>query len=213
MRDAGCERINFGFESGSQRVLDRMKKGTTVSDAKRVAKDMHELGITMGGYVLMGYPGEEWEDLEKTIQLVREIQPVDYSTSVALPMPGTEFFGLVHDMMLKDSEWAEHDDESLIWESPYSRGFYRLVEALISTEYKLGLEFSMRSYLKRGALRSLIYGMRKGMDRKHLDRYQSKRFEGWQGLRKPKHSARHRNTHAKKADQKRSERASLQVLQ
>lgn len=208
MRDAGCERINFGFESGSQRVLDRMKKGTTVVDAKRVAKDMHELGITMGGYVLMGYPGEEWEDLEATISLVREIQPVDYSTSVVLPMPGTEFFTLVQDMMLKDSKWTEHDDESLIWESPYSRGFYRLVESLISTEYKLGLEFSVRSYVKRGLLRSLLFGMRKGISREYLDRYQSDRFKGWQGLRKPEHAARHRESHAHKAEDKRSQRVS-----
>src|SRR5215472_18013589 len=52
MRAAGCERINFGFESGSQKVLDGMKKGTTVVDAKRVADEMHRLGITMGGYIL-----------------------------------------------------------------------------------------------------------------------------------------------------------------
>src|SRR5207248_2129062 len=52
MQAAGCERINFGFESGSQKVLDAMKKGTTVVDARRVAADMHRLGITMGGYIL-----------------------------------------------------------------------------------------------------------------------------------------------------------------
>ncbi|MCB9650560.1 MAG: radical SAM protein [Deltaproteobacteria bacterium] len=199
MKAAGCERINFGFESGSQRVLDRMKKGITVNDARRVAKDMHELGISMGGYVLMGYPGEEWPDIERTIELLRDIQPVDYSTSVALPMPGTEFFSLVRDMMDKEQRWADVGPDSVIWDAPYSRGFYRLVESLMHAEYDLGLEFSVRRMVKAKLLRGILRGMHalQRDDRKAV--YQSDRFKGWEGLRRPEHSARHRQTHAAKA--------------
>lgn len=210
MRDAGCERINFGFESGSQRVLDGMKKGTTAKDARRVAKAMHRLGITMGGYVLMGYPGEEWSDIEKTIELIRDIQPVDYSTSVAMPMPGTEFFSLVKDMMLKDETWGDQDPDSVIWKSPYSPGYYRIVESLMHAEYDLGLEFRVRTFMKSKLLRGVLRGMRamnEGQARR--ESFQSERFKGWKGLRKAEHSARHRATHAKKAEQR---RAQLRVL-
>jgi anaerobic magnesium-protoporphyrin IX monomethyl ester cyclase len=200
MKRAGCERINFGFESGSQRVLDGMKKGTTVVDARRVAKAMHEIGIAMGGYVLMGYPGEEWEDIEKTIGLLKEIQPVDYSTSVALPMPGTEFFSLVKDMMLEDQKWSEHHPDGVIWKSPYSRGYYRIVESLMHAEYDLGLEFTVAKYVKSKVLRSVLGGMRlMGDGKERIERYRDERFHGWRGQRTPERSARHREGHKEKA--------------
>lgn len=214
MKAAGCERINFGFESGSQRVLDGMKKGTTVEDARRVAADMHQIGITMGGYVLMGYPGEEWEDIEKTIALIRDIQPVDYSTSVAMPMPGTEFFSLVKDMMTEERQWAEHDPDDIIWESPYSRGYYRIVESLMHAEYDLGLEFRLRRFLKAKILRGVLSSMRMlGNGRGRLEQYRDDRFRGWRGLRRPEHSARHRSGHKKKAvEQRKQPREPLRVL-
>ncbi len=214
MRRAGCERINFGFESGSQRVLDGMKKGTTVADARRVAAAMHTLGIAMGGYVLMGYPGEEWDDIEKTIELIREIQPVDYSTSVAMPMPGTEFFSLVKDMLLEDQKWSEHDPDGVIWKSPYSRGYYRIVESLMHTEYDLGLEFTLKKYLKSKMLRGILGGMRAmGDGAERIERYRDERFFGWRGQRTPEKSARHREGHRKKADDLRQEKLTgLRVL-
>lgn len=67
MRRAGCERITFRVEPG----------------ARRVAKDMHELGITMGGEVEMGHAGEGWRDIEGIISLLKDLAPVDYATSVA----------------------------------------------------------------------------------------------------------------------------------
>jgi radical SAM superfamily enzyme YgiQ (UPF0313 family) len=201
MKAAGCERINFGFESGSQRVLDAMKKGTTVEDARRVAGDMHQLGITMGGYVLFGYPGEEWEDIEKTIALIRDLAPVDYSTSVAYPMPGTEFYDLVQNFMHADSRWAEEDPDSVKWEAPFSAGFYRAIESLLHAEYDLGLEFSMAKYLKVKTLRAVLKGMRLAGDGSaKLEKYRAEQFQGWQGLRSPEKTARHRAGHAKKAE-------------
>lgn len=201
MKSAGCERINFGFESGSQRVLDAMKKGTTVEDARRVAADMHQLGITMGGYVLFGYPGEEWEDIEKTIELIRDLAPVDYSTSVAFPMPGTDFYELVQNFMHADSRWAEEDPDSVKWEAPFSGGFYRAIESLLHAEYDLKLEFSMAKYLKVKTLRALLKGMRLAGDGgDKLEKYRDPRFHGWRGLRSPEKTARHRSGHAKKAE-------------
>ncbi len=204
MKAAGCRRINFGFESGSQRVLDAMKKGTTAADARRVARDMHELGISMGGYVLFGYPGEEWEDIEQTIALVRDIAPVDYSTSVALPMPGTEFHGLVRDVLHAERDWASEDPDAVQWQAPYSAGFYRLVESLLHAEHDLALEFTPRRFAKARALRAALAALRLAGDgRGRLERYRDVRFHGWRGLRSPEASARHRAGHARRAAERR----------
>lgn len=213
MSKAGCARINFGFESGSQRVLDGMKKGTTAADARRVASDMHELGISMGGYVLFGYPGEEWEDIEQTIGLIRDIAPVDYSTSVAYPMPGTEFHTLVQDMMRTDDNWANEDPDSVKWKAPYSPGYYRLVESLLHSEYDLALEFDWKRFAKAKALRGILAAMRAAGDGQgRLERYRDERFAGWQGLRKPSMSARHRAGHARRVDNGEAPRT-LKVVQ
>ena len=163
---------------------------------------MHRLGITMGGYVLFGYPGEEWEDIEKTIELIRDIAPVDYSTSVAFPMPGTEFHDLVSDLMHADSRWAEEDPDSVKWQTPFSGGFYRAIESLLHAEYDLGLEFTLKKYLKVKTLRAVLAGMRMaGDDRGRIEKYRvDERFFGWRGLRTAEKTARHRSGHAKKAE-------------
>jgi radical SAM superfamily enzyme YgiQ (UPF0313 family) len=185
-----------------------MKKGTNVSDARRVAKEMHELGMTMGGYILFGYPGEEWEDIEKTIAMVRDIAPVDYSTSVAYPMPGTEFHDLVKDMMTS-RDWAEEGEDALHWRAPYSAGYYRIVESLLHAEYDLGLEFSVRKLVKSRILRAALMAMRAAGDGKdRLPLFRNDRFRGWRGLRRPEQTARHRAGHASKSERLRSERRS-----
>lgn len=207
MRAAGCERINFGFESGSQRVLDAMKKGTNVTDARRVAREMHQLGITLGGYVLFGYPGEEWEDIEQTIQLLKDIAPVDYSTSVAFPMPGTEFYTLVSDVLHDGRRWAEEDPDSVKWEAPYSAGFYKVVESLLHAEYDLALEDNLAKRAKVKVLRGVLAGMRAAGDGKvRVERYRDERFRGWTD-RTPERAARHRVAHAKKAEAARQTRS------
>jgi radical SAM superfamily enzyme YgiQ (UPF0313 family) len=204
MRNAGCTRINFGFESGSQRVLDAMKKGTHVADARRVAQDMHQLGITMGGYVLFGYPGEEWPDIEATVQLVKDLAPVDYSTSVAHPMPGTEFYDRVAGLMLSE-DWASAAEEGVHWRAPYSPGFYRLVESLLHAEYDLALEFSVARALKARLLRAALFALRTAGDGgERLEEFRSEHWKGWQGLRRPEQSARHRQGHRQKAERLRA---------
>jgi hypothetical protein len=162
----------------------------------------------MGGYVLFGYPGEEWEDIEQTIALVRDIAPVDYSTSVAYPMPGTEFHDLVKDMMTS-GDWAQQGEDALHFKAPYSAGFYRIVESLLHAEYDLGLEFSVTKLLKSRALRAALMAMRAAGDGKdRIPLFRGDTFRGWRGMRRAEQTARHRAGHASKAERLRSERRS-----
>ncbi len=175
---------------------------------------MHRLGITMGGYILFGYPGEEWSDIKATIDLVREIAPVDYSTSVAHPMPGTEFFDLVRDLLNGDhrwDRWAAEDPDAVHWEAPYSAGFYRILESLLHAEYDLGLEFRLKTWAKSKVLKGVLAMMRAAGDGKErILRYRDPRFQGWRGLRSAAMSERHRVGHQQKAE--RMKRARLRVV-
>lgn len=63
---AGCRKLMFGFESGSQRVLDLVEKGTRLDEAERVIRAAHEAGISATLYTMVGLPTETWEEAQAT---------------------------------------------------------------------------------------------------------------------------------------------------
>jgi len=81
MRKAGCRMILYGLESGSQRVLDRMSKGTRLEVARRILEEGAEAGIWNHVFVFFGFPGETEEDAEETIQFFRDNRDVIHSGS------------------------------------------------------------------------------------------------------------------------------------
>jgi len=92
MKKAGCIAIIFGVESGSQRMLDLMNKGTTIKQIKNAFELCKKLKISTMANIMMGYPGETKESLDETINLIKEIQPEMLSISITSPMPGTRLF-------------------------------------------------------------------------------------------------------------------------
>jgi len=71
MRRSGCKHVIFGIESGSQRVLDLMKKNYRLEDADRIIRWMHESGIIVTCNFMFGFPGENDDDFQKTLDFVR----------------------------------------------------------------------------------------------------------------------------------------------
>ena len=71
MRESGCRHVVFGIESGSQRVLDLMRKHYRVEDADRIIRWMHEVGITVTANFMFGFPGETKEDFEMTLDFTK----------------------------------------------------------------------------------------------------------------------------------------------
>lgn len=67
---AGCTRMSFGLESGSQRVLDRMNKGTTVEQASRVLRAVRDVGLAAYVDIIAGFPGETDEDVQQTLDFL-----------------------------------------------------------------------------------------------------------------------------------------------
>lgn len=71
MYACGCEHIIFGIESGSQRVLDLMRKHYRIEDADRIIKTMHDAGIKVTANFMFGFPGETEDDFRKTLDFVK----------------------------------------------------------------------------------------------------------------------------------------------
>jgi radical SAM superfamily enzyme YgiQ (UPF0313 family) len=73
MRAAGCKKLIFGIESGSQNVLKLMNKRYKISDAKKVIKDTFESGIQVTTNFMFGFPGETDADFKETLTFVKEV--------------------------------------------------------------------------------------------------------------------------------------------
>ena len=71
-------RVWVGAESGSQKILDAMEKGTQVEQIYEAARRLHAAGIEVGFFLQFGYPGETREDIERTLQMVRDCRPGRY---------------------------------------------------------------------------------------------------------------------------------------
>ncbi|MGC9332653.1 MAG: B12-binding domain-containing radical SAM protein, partial [Anaerolineae bacterium] len=132
LKETGCQRIAFGAESGSQRVLDAMTKGTTVEQIYKTAQICRELGIETYFYMMVGYPGETWSDLQRSVKMLRETRPDEFSTTIAYPLPGTAFYEQVKDQLPEKDEWVPDwdytaENKLLFQRDGYSTVFYRRV--------------------------------------------------------------------------------------
>ena len=92
LREAGCREVWIGAESGSQKILDAMHKGTRVGDIAQARGSLGAEGIRVGFFLMLGYLGEELDDILATRDLLERTRPDDIGVSVAYPLPGTKFF-------------------------------------------------------------------------------------------------------------------------
>ena len=110
MKNAGCWMIAYGFESGSQAVLDNAKKGITINQIRDAAKWTEEAGIRIWGYFIIGLPGETKETIEETIKLSKELPIYIANFGVGAPYPGTEFYKLaMENGWLTSTNWEDFD--------------------------------------------------------------------------------------------------------
>lgn len=89
-KEAGCREIFFGFETGSQRLLDIMGKKITVAQNIEAIKLCRKVGITSCAYMLFAFPGEDAQSIEETKQFLRAAGPDKSRISQFIPVPGSD---------------------------------------------------------------------------------------------------------------------------
>jgi anaerobic magnesium-protoporphyrin IX monomethyl ester cyclase len=144
LRRAGCAEVWMGVESGSQRVLDAMDKGTKVEQVPMACENLRHHGIRACFFLQFGYPGETWEDIQETILLVRRTRPDDIGVSVAYPLPGTKFYTRVREELGSKKNWVDSDDLAMIFKGRYPSEFYIALRDALHAEVKTwaGKEFT-----------------------------------------------------------------------
>jgi anaerobic magnesium-protoporphyrin IX monomethyl ester cyclase len=151
LKEAGCIRISFGAESGSQKVLDAMAKGTKVSQAYQAAQLCHELGIEVYFFIMVGYPGETWEDIQATVRFLCEAAPDEFSSTIAYPLQGTPFYEQVRDRLITDHDWRHTAENRVLYKGEYSTRFYRWVQRWLHKEWQVARVRAGRECVERWA--------------------------------------------------------------
>jgi radical SAM superfamily enzyme YgiQ (UPF0313 family) len=92
MKQAGCIRAKIGVESGSDRILRKIKKNETIDQIKTGIAYLKRYNIPITIYLMAGFPDETNEDLKKTIELAKALAVDYYSLSILAPYYGTEIY-------------------------------------------------------------------------------------------------------------------------
>jgi len=119
MKSANCELIHFGVESGSQEMLNAMKKGVTVEQNLRAIKWAKESGMLVAISVIIGYPGENEKTVEETVEFIRKTEPDYVYVCIPTPYPGTELYDIIKGLGWKMStNWDDYNEQTPIFENP-----------------------------------------------------------------------------------------------
>src|SRR6201994_2166046 len=153
LKRAGCAEVWMCVESGSQKVLDSMDKALRVSEVEAARARLREAGIRACYFLQFGYPGEQWEDILQTIELVRSTRPDDIGVSVSYPLPGTAFFDRVQGQIGAKKNWTDSDDLCLMFKAAYKDEFYLALRNALHAE--------VDSWHKQGGSSDLISLWRK----------------------------------------------------
>lgn len=148
LKQSGCKTIWIGAESGSQKILDAMDKGTSVSQIYDVAKTANNLGMEIAFFIQFGYTGENWIDIKLTRKMITDCIPDDIGISVSYPLPGTKFYENVKEQMINKTNWKDSDDLDMLFSGSFERSFYKILHRLVHSEYRFYKIISDRNWKK-----------------------------------------------------------------
>jgi radical SAM superfamily enzyme YgiQ (UPF0313 family) len=151
---SGLQQVWVGAESGSQKILDAMDKGTTVEEIRTASKLLKSKGIEVCFFLQFGYLGETADDIAATLQLVDELQPHDIGISVSYPLPGTKFYEKVRAMLGEKQNWEVSDDLALMYPATFPPEYYRRLHRFVHKRF--------RAQQSRAALKNLLAGKKTG---------------------------------------------------
>jgi anaerobic magnesium-protoporphyrin IX monomethyl ester cyclase len=137
LREAGCQEAWIGAESGSQRVLDAMNKGTKVAEITAARARLKAVGIRVGFFIQLGYLDEQLPDILATRELLETALPDDVGVSVSYPLPGTRFYEQVRTQLGDKTHWQDSGDLAMMFQGTYTSEFYRAIRNLLHDRVSL----------------------------------------------------------------------------
>ncbi len=136
LAESGLEEVWIGAESGSQKILDAMDKGTKVSQIYDATRLLKEKGVKIAFFIQFGYLGETKEDINKTIQMIKKLVPDNLGISISYPLPGTSFYDKVKDDLKLKANWTDSDELAMMFQGTFNSKYYKKLHRYVHKEYR-----------------------------------------------------------------------------
>lgn len=135
--DSGLQTVWIGAESGSQKILDAMDKGTTIAQIEEATKLLKKKKVRIAFFLQFGYLGETKEDINATIAMVKELMPDEVGISVSYPLPGTKFYDKVKEDLKVKANWEDSDDLDMMFQGTYSPSYYKRLHRYVHNVFRM----------------------------------------------------------------------------
>lgn len=153
LANAGCDEIWIGAESGSQKILDAMDKGTTVDQIYTATRLMQKHGIKPCLFLQFGYLDELKEDIDLTLKMVFDLMPYDIGVSVSYPLPDTKFYEKVKSQLQNKQNWSDSDELLLMYNSTFSPAYYKQLHRYVHKKFRLAQGIKYGKALLKGEIK------------------------------------------------------------
>lgn len=152
LKKAGFIQVEYGIESGSQRILDAMNKHTTVEQNQKAIALTKKIGIRTLANIIIGIPGEEKSDILKTIKLLDSTKSDYIAVNRFVPFPGSHLFNVLKDQGKISYNWTNYwctdietnysniDDKEFVKLFLIMRAKYQVKNALSSLKWNIGMK-------------------------------------------------------------------------
>lgn len=143
LKKAGCQRIHYGVEAGTQKILNVLRKGITIEMAENAFSLTKKIGIQTAAYFMIGSPQETREDILKTIKFMKKLNPDYTHITITTPYPATDLYIMaLKEGIAPRDYWAEFaknpnpDFHPPAWEKELSRNeLFRLLKKAYRSFY------------------------------------------------------------------------------
>jgi radical SAM superfamily enzyme YgiQ (UPF0313 family) len=155
MKSAGCWLISYGFESGSQKILDNIRKKQTIEQGLKAAELTKKAGIKFFGFFMLGNIGETEKTVCQTIQLAQKIRPDYFQFTIVRPDPGSFLYNLYQ---------AEIEKAEISWREYYAFPKKTNKMPVVGTEISKAKLFQYKDFAymylsKKAIIKNIIKGL------------------------------------------------------
>lgn len=134
--ESGLSEVWVGAESGSQKILDAMDKGTQVEQIYEATKKLQDKGVRVAFFLQFGYLGETKDDIRQTIRMMLDCMPDNIGVSVSYPLPGTGFYEKVKAQLGEKANWTDSDELAMMYRGTFSPEYYKKLHRYVHKVYR-----------------------------------------------------------------------------